>query len=488
MKIVPSGIKGLDSVLNGGFNHPSTILVAGTAGAGKTTFVMQSLVNAARMGETCLFISAISEPVAMMESFISSYSFFDYSLLEQKKIRLFNIEKDLLQGGAPDVIRFIEEKIRMYKPTWLVIDPVTVIADSRPDELDKRLFIFELLTRMKSWNLLVLLTGEFSLDNLKKSPLSYLMDGILYIKEETTGEKSERYLSIIKMRGKKYVSGRHTYKISSDGITVFPRLLPAVESERPASTKKVSTGVEGLDTMLNGGMFKDDVILFSGGPGTGKTVFGLHFINEGAKNGEKGLIISLEEWPSKLKRNAKTLGWDFEELEKKGLVQFFFFPPALFHADEHALLIKEIIEKNSISRIFFDGIEDLVTPIPDVIKRRDYVHSLIDHFSSMGITTLMTNEIPELFGNVRLTLETLSGSVDAVVLLRQVEVEGHLRKALSVVKSRGSDHDKEIREYEITDRGIKVMIAMKGYENILAGMARKPPADIFMEIFGGNNP
>ncbi|VVB90203.1 Circadian clock protein kinase KaiC [uncultured archaeon] len=189
-----------------------------------------------------------------------------------------------------------------------------------------------------------------------------------------------------------------------------------------------------------------------------------------------------------MKRNAKTLGWDFEELEKKGLVQFLFFPPALFHADEHALLIKEIIEKNSINRVFFDGIEDLVTPIPDVIKRRDYVHSLIDHFSSMGITTLMTNEIPELFGNIRLTLETLSGSVDSVVLLRQVEVEGHLRKALSIVKSRGSDHDKEIREYEITDRGIKVMIAMKGYENVLAGMARKPPADIFMEIFGGKNP
>ncbi|VVB90204.1 Circadian clock protein kinase KaiC [uncultured archaeon] len=285
MKIVPSGIKGLDTVLNGGFNHPSTILVAGTAGAGKTTFVMQSLVNAARMGETCLFISAISEPVAMMEGFVSSYSFFDYSLLEQKKIRLFNIEKDLLQAGTPDVILFIEEKIRMYKPTWLIIDPLTVIAESKPDELDKRLFLFELLTRMKSWNLLVLLSGEFTLESLEKSPLSYLVDGILYLKEEIVGEKSERYLSIIKMRGKKYVPGRHTYKISNDGITVFPRLLPAVEPERPASTKKVSTGVEGLDTMLNGGMFKDDVILFSGGPGTGKTVFGLHFINEGAKKG-----------------------------------------------------------------------------------------------------------------------------------------------------------------------------------------------------------
>ncbi len=484
MKILPSGIKGLDSILNGGFNHPSTVLVAGTAGAGKTTLVIQSLINAAKNGENCLFISAISEPVAMMESFISNYSFFDYSLLEKKKIRLFNIEKDLLQAGAPEVIRFIEEKIQMFKPSWLVIDPVTVIAESRQNELEKRLFLFELLTRMKSWNLLVLLTGEFSLESLKQSPLSYLVDGILYISEETIGEKSERYLSIIKMRGRKYISGRHTYNISSDGITVFPRLLPAIEPDRPASMQIVSTGVEGLDAILDGGLFKDDILLFSGGPGTGKTVFGLHFIYEGAKKGERGLIISLEEWPSKLKRNAKSFGWDFEELEKKGLIKFLFFPPALFHADEHALLVKEIIEKNNINRVFFDGIEDLVTPIPDTIKRRDYVHSLIDYFSSMGITTLMTNEIPELFGNIRLTLETLSGSVDTVVLLRQVEIEGQMRKAMSIVKSRGSAHDKEIREYEITDKGIKVMIAMKGYENVMAGMARKPPADVFRDMFG----
>lgn len=485
MKIVPSGIKGLDSVLNGGFNHPSTVLVAGTAGAGKTTFVMQSLVNAAREGENCLFISAISEPVAMMESFISSYSFFDYSLIEKKKLRLFNIEKDLLSAGAPEVIQFIEEKIRMYKPAMLVIDPVTVIAESKPNELERRLFLFEFLTRMKSWNLLVLLTGEFSLESLKQSPLSYLVDGILYITEETVGEKSERYLSIIKMRGRKYISGRHTYKISSDGITVFPRLLPVFEPKDTAPTNRISTGVEGMDRMLNGGLLKDDVILFYGGPGTGKTIFGLNFIYEGATRGEPGLIISLEEWPSKLKRNAKTFGWDFEELENKGMVKFIFFPPALFHADEHAMLIKDILEKNNIRRVFFDGIEDLVTPMPDVIKRRDYVHSLIDYFSSKDVTTLLTSELPELFGNIKLTLETLSGSVDTVVLLRQVEVEGHMRKALSILKCRGSDHDKEIREFEITSKGIEVKVAMKGFENVLAGMARRPPSDVFREMFGG---
>jgi len=484
MKTVPAGIKGLDIVLNGGFNHPSTVLVAGTAGAGKTTLVMQSLFNAAREGEDCLFISAISEPVAMMESFVSNYSFFDFSLLEKKKIRLFNVEEDLIKAGAPAIIQFIEEKIRMYKPSRVVIDPVTVLAESRENEYEQRLFLFELLTRMKSWNLLVLLTGEFTIESLKESPLGYLVDCILHISEVMVGDKSERYLSVVKMRGRSYISGRHTYKLSSDGIEVFPRLLPGTEF-KAAPTIRVSTGVEGLDRMLKGGLLKDDIILFSGSPGTGKTIFGLSFIYEGARNGETGLIISLEEWPQKLKRNAKAFGWDFEQLEQNGMVKFLYFPPALFHADEHALLIKDTLKKYNIKRVFFDGIEDLETALPDVIKRRDYVHSLVDYFASQGITTLLTSEIPELFGSIRLTQETLSGCVDTVVLLRQVEVEGQMRKALSILKSRGSNHDKEIREFEITDKGIEVKVAIKGYENVLAGMARKPPADVFREMFGG---
>jgi len=485
MKILPSGIKGLDSVLNGGFNHPSTVLVAGTAGAGKTTFVMQSLVNAARNGETCIFISAISEPVAMMESFVSSYSFFDYSLIETKKIRLFNIEKNMLQAGASDVIQFIEEKIRMYKPSLLVIDPVTVIAESRPDELDKRLFLFELLTRMKSWNQLVLLTGEFNIDSLKDSPLSYLVDCVLHIYEVPVGDKSERYLSVIKMRGRSYISGRHTYKLSSDGIEVFPRMLPETDVTRPASTLRVSTGVEGLDKMLKGGLMKDDIILFAGSPGSGKTIFGLHFINEGANRGESGLIISFEEWPQKLIRNAKAFGWDFEQLEKKGLARFLYFSPALFHGDEHALMIKDTIKQYNIKRIFFDGLNNLETALPDPTKRRDYIHSLVNYFSLQGITTLLTSEIPELFGSIRLTHEAFSGAVDVIVLLRHVEVEGQMRKALSVLKSRGSNHDKEIREFEITDKGIDVKVAIKGYENVLVGNARRPPSDVFREMFGG---
>ncbi|VVB85427.1 Circadian clock protein kinase KaiC [uncultured archaeon] len=374
----------------------------------------------------------------------------------------------------------------MYRPNRIVIDPVSVLADMKEKDFERRLFLFEFLTRMKSWNLLVLLTGEFTIESLKESPLGYLSDAMIHISETITGDKSERHLIVVKMRGRKYVQGRHSYKISSHGMTVFPRLLPELDINRPASTLRVSSGVEGLDRMLTGGLLKDDVILFSGSPGTGKTIFGLHFINEGATKGEPCLIISFEEWPQKIIRNARAFGWDFEEHQKKNLVKFIYFPPALFNADEHAVMIKEFILKNNVKRVFFDGVENLIIALSDAIKRREYVHSLVDHFSSNGITTLLTNELPELFGTIRLTIEDLSGCVDTVILLRQVEVEGQMKKALSILKSRGSDHDKEIREFEITNKGIEVKVAIKGYENVLAGMARKPPAEIFREMFGGN--
>jgi circadian clock protein KaiC len=488
MKTVPTGIKGLDVVLKGGFNYPSSVLIAGTAGAGKTTFVMQSLFNAAKEGEDCLFISAISEPVAMMESFVSNYSFFDYSLLEKKKIKLFNLDEKLLKSGAPEIIQFIEQKIQVFKPKRLVIDPITVLAESKENDFNKRLFLFEFLTKMKSWNQLVLLTGEFNIENMKESPLSYLVDCIVHISEVAVGDKSERYLSVIKMRGRSYIAGRHTYKLSGDGIEVFPRLQSEININRQASTIRVSTGVEGLDKMLEGGLLKDDIILFSGSPGTGKTIFGMHFIKEGAAMGEPGLIISFEEWPQKLIRNAKSFGWDFEQLEKKGLVKFLYFSPALFQSDEHAMLIKDILNEYKITRIFLDGINNLETAIPDPAKRRDYIHALVNYFSSKGITTLLTSDIPELFGSIRLTHEAFSGAVDVIVLLRHVEVEGRMKKALSVLKSRGSNHDKEIREYEIMSKGIDVKVAIKGYENVLVGNARRPPSDVFREMFGGIKP
>jgi circadian clock protein KaiC len=477
---VSSHILNLDEILEGGFYKPSVVLVAGIAGSGKTTFAAQSLFNAARAGETCLFISTLSESPAMINSYMSRFSFFDQTLYETNKMNIVSIGESLLKQGHEAVIEFIHKKISLLKPDRIVIDPLTVLGEilrsyeTRPlTDDERRGFYFDLFTSMKSWNTLIIITGEFILEDLQKSPLGYLADGIIFLSDEIVGMRFERNLRILKMRGQKYMQGKHSLDIRDTGIVVFPKNLPQVWGEKPASKVKISTGISGLDTMLKGGILDDDVLLISGTTGTGKTTFGLHFICDGLHNRENALIISLEERPSKLVRNARAFGIDLEPFIQKKMLEVHYVSPVSYHPDEEAWVIKKKIKENSVKRLLFDGIENLETALPNSIERKNYMTVLLDLFSSMGVTTVITSEISEHFGGVKLTHETLSNVVDNIILLKHVEIEGNMKGFLSIMKSRGIKHDTEIREFDITEKGIIVKGSMKGYESVLSGIARK---------------
>ncbi len=490
MILVPSYIPNLDEILEGGFIKPSIVIVAGAAGSGKTTFGAQSLFNAARKGETCLFISTLSESPAMINNYMSRFNFFDQTLYETNKMNIVSISESLLRKGHGELIEFINKKISLIRPARIAIDPVTVLgdllrsSDNKPiSDDERRAFYFDLFTSMKSWNILVILTGEFILEDLRKSVVGYLTDGIIFLSEDVIGMRVERNLRILKMRGQKYVSGKHSMDIRDEGIVIFPRLLP-VPGDKSVSSIKVSTGIPGLDKMLRGGIPDDDIILISGTTGTGKTTFGLHFIYNGLHQNENGLIISMEERPSKLVRNSNTFGLVLQPYLDKKMLEIVYISPVLFSQYEQAMILKRKIKENNVKRILFDGIENLETSITDDIERKSYITVLLDMFSSMGATTAVTSEISELFGAVKLTHEALSCTVDNIILLRHVEIEGRIHGVLSVLKSRGVEHDTEIREYEITNKGINIKSSMKGYESVLSGSARKPPADIFREAFG----
>jgi len=214
-------------------------------------------------------------------------------------------------------------------------------------------------------------------------------------------------------------------------------------------------------------------LLISGTTGTGKTTFGLHFICDGLHNKENALIISLEERPSKLVRNARAFGIDLEPFIQKKMLEVHYVSPVSYHPDEEAWVIKKKIKEKSVKRLLFDGIENLETALPNSIERKNYMAVLLDLFSSMGVTTVITSEISEHFGGVRLTHETLSNVVDNIILLKHVEIEGNMKGFLSIMKSRGIKHDTEIREFDITEKGIVVKGSMKGYESVLSGIARK---------------
>ncbi|MDO9097566.1 MAG: ATPase domain-containing protein, partial [Candidatus Methanoperedens sp.] len=200
MKQVTTGVNGLDTVLEGGFLRPSIVLIAGAAGTGKTTFVMQSLFNAAKKEEICMYITALSEPIAMINNFMSKFSFYNFSLLGKGNVKYVPIDAGIIHQGSDAIIKEIEKNLEAIRPDRIVIDPVNVFAYGL-DEGARRQFYYDFFTSMKGWNSLVLLTGEYTEDELVKSTLSYLADGIIYITNEPFYEQNIRYLNVLKMRG-----------------------------------------------------------------------------------------------------------------------------------------------------------------------------------------------------------------------------------------------------------------------------------------------
>lgn len=415
MKIVSSYIKGLDEILNGGFIKPSTVLVAGTTGTGKTIFSMQSLFNAARGGEEiCVFIPVISEPPAMIDNFMAGFTFYDPSLYQQKKMHKFTIDENLLERPH-EILAFIEEKIKEIRPDRIVVDPVNPIIYTL-DEKESRKFWFKFTGITKGWDTLTLLTGEFLPEEVQKQTISYLTDGVVVLGETVIENQTLNYLELKKMRGTDIVKGKHVLKFSSDGIAIFPRAT-AVRKPLAGEIKegRLKSGTAGLDQMLGGGFLGSRPILIAGGAGTGKTIFGMQFVYEGARNGEPGLIFSYDSEIEELIRDAQKIGMDFQSLINKNLLKIISTSPVESCPDKHALMIKDTVKEIGAKRVVFDSISDLESAIPDPIRVRDYVSSLIAFFRAVGATPLFTLESPRLTGDIQISEKGVSFVVNTYI-------------------------------------------------------------------------
>jgi len=478
MKQVTTGVNGLDKILDGGFLRPSIVLIAGNAGTGKTTFVMQSLFNAAKNEEVCMYITALSEPIAMINNFMSRFSFYNISILGKGNVKYVPIDVGVIHKGTEAIIKEIEKNVEHIKPDRIVIDPVNIFAYGF-DEEEQRQFYYDFFTNMKCWNSLVLLTGEFTRDALIRSTLGYMVDGIIYLNNEPFHEKNIRSLNVMKMRGLEYPGGNHSCKIRKDGFVVFPRLQSI--SRAPVLGERVSTGIKGVDKMIEGGFMRGSSILISGASGTGKTILGTQFIMEGLSKQEPGVIVSFEEDIEQIRENLKNFGWDIKEFEKNSQLAII----SSFDNDvyELAIAIIETIDKIKAKRLLLDGTSRLERLLPQYTQLPEYIGSIINNLKNKNVTSIYTNESSNLTGGTEITGTGISPFMDAVILLRYVEINSEMRKAISVLKIRGSNHDKDIREIVINKKGIEIRNPFSEYSGVLSGNPTKKPADAFVEAF-----
>ena len=235
--------------------------------------------------------------------------------------------------------------------------------------------------------------------------------------------------------------------------------------------KRISTGVKGLDEMLGGGFLPRSMVLVRGAPGTGKTSLALQFLIHGAtKQNESGLLISFEEFPSSLYRDAETLGWDIGDLETSGKLHLMFTSPKVFLASlesPDSRLNRMILEEN-IQRLVLDSVSHFDRLTDDAHELRRMYTSVANGLRREGITGMLLGEEGRSMYR-RAFKGGISFIVDAIIMMRYVEIESAMQRAIMVLKMRGSNHAKEIRRYEIKTGGLEVLDVFEGREGLLSG-------------------
>ncbi len=469
LRLVPTGVANLDKILGGGIPLYSVNIVAGPSGSGKTILTQQIVFHNCHNNVRGIFFTTLSEPAFKMIRYQQQFTYFDLDRLNQN-IFFVDIGEILRSKSLDDALRVIRQYVEEIEAQFIAIDSFKAIHDLTGTHPDERRFSYDLAVSLATWTCTSFLVGEYTEQEIISEPIFAVADGIFYLTNPKQGMQNVRRINISKMRGKGYFTGDHAFTITPDGITVYPRIrTPETFTEYATMSDRVSTGVPSLDDMMEGGFPRGTATMIAGAAGTGKTLLGLHFIIDGALKGEPGVIVNFQENPVQLREIARSFGWDLQTMEEQNLLFHFYQSPVEIQPDIHTEMVKQSVARVKARRVLIDSLRDLEIATPDKVRYRDYVYSLVEGFKRQGITTLITNEIAQLFGTFQLSEYGISFIADNVILLRYVELDGQVSRALSVLKIRGSHHSKTLWEFAITDQGVTITKPIRAVTGILTG-------------------
>src|SRR6267154_2793149 len=301
LQLESTGDDSFDAILGGGIPSQSVVVIAGEPGSGKTVLTLQILFRAARQGKKCLYFTTLAEPAIKVIRYMQLFDFFDAALVD-KQIMIADLTA-AVRKGADGTLTELSAMIEKHQPAFVAIDSFRAIADHIDPGNVARSFVYDLATQMAGWGVTTLLVGEYVPDEFSKYAEFAIADGILRLGSEKQELTSVRELEVLKLRGMDYEAGIHFLEISEKGAFVFPRVRAPKQAEVPRVQKieRVSTGLDGLDELFCGGIPRDGCTLIQGATGTGKTILSLQFLLAGARQGEKGVLFTLEETPNQLR-------------------------------------------------------------------------------------------------------------------------------------------------------------------------------------------
>lgn len=472
-----TGSAALDAILGGGIPARSLTVVAGEPGAGKTVLTLQVFFHHARQGKKCLYFTTLSEPTLKIIRYMQLFSFFDPGLTEDR-ITFVDLGSALRSGGAEKALQLMIQRVESEGPDLVAIDSFKAIHDLLPSDGHGRMFVYDLAVGMAAWGATSLLVGEYTAEDIGVAPEFAVADGIVRLASERQDLTTIRQFEVLKLRGANYVTGRHFFEIGADGLVVYPRVRgPEMAGEPPVDLgDRVATGVAGLDALLRGGLPRTSTTLVEGGTGTGKTLLALHFLLEGTRRGEPGILFTLEETPAQIRAVAKSFGWDLLPLEAEGRLLIGYTSPVELFSERFLYEALRQVARVGARRVVLDSVTSLSLGVPSTRRSRELVYALTKHFRAAGVTPLMTMEVPELLGTAQLTGHGVSSMADNVVVLRYVELDGRLERAVSVLKARGTGHATELRRFVIDDCGAHVGDRFADLRGVLTGVPQPAPA------------
>jgi circadian clock protein KaiC len=467
-RLIPTGIAGLDEILFGGIRNQNSVLIEGMPGTGKTTVSLEFLYRGAlTYGEPGLFVTL----TASKEQILRDAQEFDWNLSELAERGNFKIieisasklAEEIEQGSGP-----LTTEIKKLFFKRIVIDdlqPLKNYFQKLPDK-DFGDALLKFTRLLQFCGITALYTTHLKHTSAPGTSGSddeqFLADTVISLGNSSRGKGVYRFIEVVKSRGQDFFTGRHSYQIKSgSGVEVYSRA-----SVRPGdfdssdfqmtSTERSSVGNASLDEMLGGGVYTGSVTLVAGISGTGKSVLGMQFLVEGAKQGKKGLLISLDEHPQQIRRNAQTLDLDLEGQENQGKIIVSYDGPLELNLDTHFRTIKELIEKHKVERVVIDSLASYELVHPQ--EAREFIFALTSYLKKNLITSFYSYETPELLGVSQISKDIkASAIVDNIILLSYVEISTLLRRALTVPKSRGSKPTQRTKEYLIESGGINIL-------------------------------
>jgi circadian clock protein KaiC len=472
----PTGISGLDEVLDGGLPRGRPTIITGRAGCGKTLLSMEFLVRGAReFGEPGVFVSFEEAPHELVQN-MASLGFDVAGLEAEGKLLLEHIRverSEIEETGEYDLealfirLGFAIDQVGARR---IVLDTLEALFAGLPNEMILRAELRRLFRWLKERGVTAVITAERGEGTLTRHGLEeYVSDCVILLDHRVEEQLTTRRLRVVKYRGSTHGTNEYPFLIDEDGISLLP--ITSLRLQHAVSGERLSTGNDRLDAMLGGlGYYRGSTILISGTAGAGKSTFAAQFAHAAAQRGERCLYVALEESEQQILRNMRSVGLDLQPWVTAGQLRFYNARPTVFGLEMHLVMIHKLVQEFEPQLVIVDPVTNFIN-VGNELEVRAVLMRLVDYLKTAQVTALFTS-LTSTPDNIEQSEVGISSLMDLWFLLKMIETNGERNRGIYVLKARGTAHSNQLREFRLTDNGIQLLDIYMGSGGVLTGTAR----------------